>query len=79
MNATVITGFGERGNSWHLTYTDFTDNMLTGAITGVLIGGESFDGTFFLKKFDEDRFEFQICGTSEGEDLTLIGKSRRKK
>jgi hypothetical protein len=45
----------------------------------VLIGGESFDGTFFLKKFDEDRFEFQICGTSEGEDLTLIGKSRRKK
>ena len=76
--AVVVTGCGEAGNYYQLRYTDLQSDSSHGTISGVLPNGKAMQGNFTLKRTDDNHFEFRFCGTADGEDYELIGKSTRK-
>ena len=75
----VGSGYGSKGNYWHLEFTKVTGDVIEGPNHGILIDGRGYKGTFTGKRVADDRYEFHFEGkTSDGNDLTMVGKFKRK-
>jgi hypothetical protein len=74
----VAIGHVTDGGYWHIEFTEVDENGAKGTNKGVLPDGRSYDGTYALKRIDQDHFEGHLNAVVEGKKVTMVGKFTRK-
>ena len=76
----VASGYGEKGEYWHVEFNEITADGMEGADRRVMRNGIASTGKTVTRKIDANSWTWTITGkTDEGKEIKSHGKVTRKK